>query len=1110
MANPPQERYIKQHQLGVGGMGEVWLAQDTLLNRPVALKYLMATQDTIQKDFFLAEARTLASLNHPHITLIYDAVFDAKQGMFYLVMEYVEGQTLAALLEQWAGVLPLEMVLDVMNGVLQALQYAHDKGVVHRDIKPANVIIQKEGVKLTDFGVAGLISLLSKGADYLVGTPTYMSPEQIDGQGLDGRTDLYSLGVMLFEMLSGGRLPFLHTDNTDILLAHLKEPPPPLREFVPQVHPALEHMVNRLLAKNPADRYPSAGAALEIIKSIQARHKYSQGHLKWLESESKPFVDRVAEMSQLATVWADIQKTGRPQLAVVKGKPGLGKSRLCVEFLGREVVDKGFVVVAGKCAETEVSYAPYAEILGTVLGKGLTKTTVTTEQINLLLEHIPGLARLLNISRETPARESSTPRHPTSSGLWQVLSTKVGETPPPAPPPDHWQVYNIILTILVDLGPTTLFLEDANSLDEASLTLTRYLLRQEQLPLFLLAACRESDQPITWLDTLATDELVVLSVPPLPSEAIQVYLAQTMGGKISAAVVNVVHERSQGNPLRLEEIVPQLVASKEIYQEEGEWRYTPKKLEAPDDAFLPKAVFDAFSRQLDSLSEEYREALALAALLEDGPEFDYDLWLAVLGGESKKSLAENVLIEAGKKRLVRQVAEQRYAFRSVDISRALTQTFTDTARREQHRHIAKLLSQRPVLPTLVSYHYEEAGLTSEAIHYLESAGAQAVAAQTLSTAIDCYQRLVVLRNSSPAYQALGQLYDQTGRQTEAVQAFQQALHLAEQQGNSTDQARSLNGLAGTLWRYDQYKEAYQHAVIVLKMVDLPESELAVAQTHLGVILRLLGRLDEAENWSRQAVQTAQKSRDEAALAEACYQLASVYLSQGKLKEAPPVLQQTLTLYQKLTDRRGQAECWHALGKVAAEVGLFAEAMTWLKPAEQLFKQWRNRTSLVAIYTTWGRVLLYQGLPEESLALLNQALPPTMELSKHRAHILSDFYLLIAQASLAVGKLDRARSAAENALKLVEPVGNMEYAAHAQGTLAQIYAAQGEAVAAGMWYQKALTLFERLGCRPGLVRTQWACARFLQGQGQTAEAEKLEQSARSEAAKMGLYLPEAES
>jgi predicted ATPase len=1106
MANPPQERYVRQRRLGGGSMGEVWLATDTLLNRLVALKYLI-TKDTFHEDFFLSEARTLASLYHPNITLIYDAMFDPIQGAFYLVMEYVEGESLASLIEHGSGSLPLELVLQVLNGVLQALQYAHEKGIVHRDIKPANVLIQKERVKLTDFGVAGLISRLSQGIDYVVGTPAYMSPEQIDGQGLDGRADLYSLGVMLFELLSG-RLPFAYSRETDLFMAHLTEPPPRLREFAPQTPAALERLVGRLLAKNPADRYPSAAAVLEVITSLQARHRYSQGHLKWLEPEGKVFVDRTGELERLAALWTETQTTGQPRLVVVKGKAGIGKSRLLVEFLGRTVIDQGFVVVAGKCAETDVPYSPYAEILATVLNKELAKGATTPEQFNLLLEQIPGLARLLNLSYHAPAKTINppAPRQPTGAGLWQALSNKMAAPTPLGPASPQWRFYNAVLDMVAQLGPTALFLEDATTLDESSLALTRFLLRQEQLPALLVAACRETDPPSSWLNSLAADEMVMLTVPPLPVNAIQEYLAQTRGGVASEAVAKLVAEQSQGLPLRLEEVIPHLIDSKEIYLEAGEWCYAPKSLEAPSDAFLPKAVFAAFSRQLDSLNDEQRQALMLAALLEKGPEFDFGLWLAALGGEPKRTAAENVLVEAGKKRLVRQVGEQRYTFRSEDIEKALVKSMSQATRQAQHRWLAELLRQQRAEPTLVSYHYEQAGLPGEAVRYLELAGTQAMTDNALGVALECYQHLARLANTSALYQALGRLYAQAGQRAESVQALQQALALAEQAGDVTDQARSLNGLSATLWRYEQYKEAYQQAATVLKMSAVPEAELAAAQANLGMILWLLGRLSEAETWSQKAVQLALQSGAEVVLAEAYYGLGLIYLSQGQLSEAPLALQRALELRQKLADGRGQAECWHALGKVAAERGHFAQALNHLKAAEQGLKQLHRRTGLVAVYTTWGRTLLYQGRPEESLSLLNQALPPTMELGKRSAHLLSDFYLLIAQASLAQGKLNRARSAADNALKLVEGVGNREYMAYAQAVLAQVYAVQGDHALAQSWYQQALSLFEQVGCRPGLVRTQGAYAPFLRQQGQSAEAAKLEQAARAEATRMGLYWP----
>ncbi len=1102
MLNTYQDRYTLQKQLGSGGMGEVWLAQDTLLNRAVAIKYLKSAQDPLYESFFLAEARTLASLNHPNITHIYDAVLAEQRGGYYLVMEYVEGQSLDHLITNWSGPLPLEIILEVTIGVLEALQYAHSRGIVHRDIKPANVMMTKEGVKLTDFGVAGLISLLAQGSDYRVGTPAYMSPEQVDGTGIDGRADLYSLGVMLFELVSGGRLPFAYSQETDVFKAHLQENPPPLHLMAPQTPPALEHVITRLLAKKPEDRYPSALALLEVIKSIQARRKYSQDHLHWLEAEGTLFVGRAGELNRLETLWAEINKSARPRLMVVKGPAGIGKSRLIVEFLGRVVIDKGFVVIAGKCAEPGVPYSPYAEILATVINKGLVKS-IAAEQINRLIEQIPGLGRLLNISYDAPAKEAPAPVQPAGAGLWQSLSNRVSNTLPTSSVQNQGQFLGTVLAILAELGPAVLFLEDATTLDEASLTLTRFLIRQEQLPLLLLAACRENDRPVAWLDSFSADELVRLIVPPLPDSAIKEYATYTLGGTVAEAVVKVLSERSQGQPLLLEEIIHHLPESKDFYLEEGEWRYISKKLESPADAFLPKAVFDAFTRQIESLSESHRQALALAALLEPDGQFDFTAWLTLLGGETQEIMAREVLAEATKKRLLRQVDEGRYAFRSTDINKALAANLPEA--RRLHRQIAEILRQQEAEPLLIAHHYQQAGLTTEAARYLETAGTTAIAAQAMDSALAYFLRAARLVESSSTYQALGHLYRQAGKRVESIQAFQRALELVEPDDNVVERARILNGLAFTFWVYDYYKEAYQQAISVLKLSQLPAPERGTAQAHLAMILWLLGRLNEAETWGQKAVQTALKGGDEAGLAEAYYRLGLVYISQGKLTDAHIVLQRTLELRRKRQDAAGEAECLIELGRIALERGDFEQGDSFLSLARQHFEQSQQQSGLVATYTYLGRAALYQGHPDKTLALINKALPPALALGQRSAYLLSGIYLLFAQASLALGKVNRAKAAADNGLKLVEAAGNREFVALGQAILAQVQAAQGDLPGAENLYQKAMALFEEVGSRPGLLRTQLSYAQFLTGQSQTDKAAGLEQTTRAEASKIGLYM-----
>jgi serine/threonine protein kinase len=264
------ERYRLEHKIsGDGSFGDVWLARDTLLDRRVAIKRPKAASELALCEQFLSEARMLARLNHPNITQIYDAEFDEGEHRFYLVMEYLDGRDLGEVIRE-EGSLSLQEILDVSTSVLRALSYAHKQGIVHRDIKPSNVMLidTEPGVKLLDFGLADLKSILRTGTEFLAGTPAYIAPEQIQGQPVDGRADLYSLGVMLYEMITGGRLPFECVNEVEMLAAHMHAAPIPPSQFAPAIAPDLERCVLQLLARDPGDRYLSAEDALEALSSV--------------------------------------------------------------------------------------------------------------------------------------------------------------------------------------------------------------------------------------------------------------------------------------------------------------------------------------------------------------------------------------------------------------------------------------------------------------------------------------------------------------------------------------------------------------------------------------------------------------------------------------------------------------------------------------------------------------------------------------------------------------------------------------------------------------------------------------------------------------------------
>ncbi len=250
-------RYEIVRHLARGGMAEVYLARDLLLDRPVALKVLFpefsGNQSFVER--FRREARAAANLNHPNIVSIYD--WGEENGTYFIVMEYIDGLTLREVIRAEGRVAP-ERAAAIGADIAAALQFAHNGGVIHRDVKPGNVLISGM-VKVTDFGIARANdpqeSLTQTGA--VMGTATYFSPEQAQGVAIDPRSDVYSLGVVLYEMVAG-RPPFTGESPVAIAYQHVRETPVPVSEHNPHVPPEFEAVVMKAMAKNRGDRYSSA------------------------------------------------------------------------------------------------------------------------------------------------------------------------------------------------------------------------------------------------------------------------------------------------------------------------------------------------------------------------------------------------------------------------------------------------------------------------------------------------------------------------------------------------------------------------------------------------------------------------------------------------------------------------------------------------------------------------------------------------------------------------------------------------------------------------------------------------------------------------------------
>jgi non-specific serine/threonine protein kinase len=385
-------RYEIQERLGGGGMGVVYKARDRRLDRTVALKFLPPNilADADAQARFMNEARAASALDHPNICTIYE--FDATpDGHPYIAMAYVPGRTLQEMIRQ--GPLPISQSIGLALQVALGLGRAHEGSVIHRDIKPANLMVTDRGeLRILDFGVArrGGSTLTETGL--ALGTLAYMSPEQLQARPVDGRTDLWSLGVVLFEMLAGRR-PFQGESDGALWGAIVGQPAPPLSELRRDVPEALAAVVARCLSKDPAQRYPDA-AALARDLGLAVNSPGLTAAPRRVPVPLSSFVGRSAELEAIANL------LGRTRLVTLTGPPGIGKTRLATEAApaaarGAEV----FFVALAALSDPALVIAEVA----TALGVAEDRSRSASEAVRSFLQNRRALVVLDNFEQVVAA-----------------------------------------------------------------------------------------------------------------------------------------------------------------------------------------------------------------------------------------------------------------------------------------------------------------------------------------------------------------------------------------------------------------------------------------------------------------------------------------------------------------------------------------------------------------------------------------------------------------------------------------------------------------------------------------------------------------------------------
>jgi predicted ATPase len=501
------QRYRLDAELGRGGVGVIYRAHDTLLDRDVAVKVLSAPALSASSCArLLREAQAAAKLNHPNIVSVHDA--GEAQGIPFIVMELVKGRSLHAYHPQ-----SLEEILSIGQQVCDALDHAHANGIIHRDLKPENILIGSDGlVKLTDFGLACTVSsrLSTEGA--IVGTVFYFAPEQASGQEVDGRADLYAFGVVLYEVLAG-RLPFTDDDMLLVILQHLHAPVISPSTYNPEIPPALDALVVQLLSKRPEDRPASASDVRHRLDDLSrpdgtlaapslARAGLSMGVCaNNLPAQTTPFIGRE---DQLAAVRQElIRSENGTRLLTLTGPGGTGKTRLSLEvaagLLG-DFQDGVFVVSLAPVSDPILVMSTIAQALGVreVEGKSLARSVqdylrdkqmlLVLDNFEQVMEAAPVVSDLLTVAPRLKVLA-------TSRALLRLQGERVHPVPPLALPDSS---ASLSLDQLAQVEAVHLFVQRAQAVradfainDENRSAVVEICKRLDGLPLAIeLAAAR--------------------------------------------------------------------------------------------------------------------------------------------------------------------------------------------------------------------------------------------------------------------------------------------------------------------------------------------------------------------------------------------------------------------------------------------------------------------------------------------------------------------------------------------------------------------------------------------------------------------------------------------
>ena len=739
-------------QLGVGGMGVVHRAVHRETGASAALKTVIV-EDPVLLAGLRREVRALSRLAHPGIVRIVDVALDDEAPWY--AMELLEGQTLKELLhpDQEAretapsGKLPRgewrpgsapdrarrDALLAMFVPLCDALAFLHGEGVIHLDLKPDNIFLTDGGPRIMDFGLAAR-SLAVHGREVLdvvgrgVGTATYMAPEQIHGAPLDARADLYALGCMLYEVITG-RPPFTGHNSMSVVYGHLQREAPPPSALAPDVPPELDALVGSLLAKDPDAR---TGYAADVARELRALLPLAPQPVRM--PRPRDYLYRPALVGRDAPVEAlraELARSARGETRVVflKGESGVGKTRLAVELARRDA--DGFTVLTGECRSLGAGeargapLAPFDDVFHGIADRCRAEGPAETARL------LGDFGRVLS---------------PYAPALRQVPGAE--RWPEPEPLPARAARARLVgamsraLIALAERTPTLILLDDVHWADDVTLAVLSALASQagERAPLLVIATCRSEERDAALDELLAMPKVSVVSLARLDPEGAHAMASSMLGrAKLPPALVDRVSAHAEGNPFFIAEYLRAAVREEVLRRIDGRWF-----ADDPDGARvaslpLPRSIRELVERRFERLSRLAGEVAQIAAVV--GRDFAPDA-LAPHAGATEAALSD-ALQELLATQLFEALPGGRLRFAHAKLHEGVYERIAPGPRAALHVAVGEALERaapEPGQAAILAHHYLEGRAHARALDQLERAGLEALASGSHSAAESHFER----------------------------------------------------------------------------------------------------------------------------------------------------------------------------------------------------------------------------------------------------------------------------------------------------------------------------------------------------------------------------------